>query len=175
MELLLFITLLIAIVALIIAAISFERFFYLRRILQKWTDKQRSEAVENEKLWKDWQDRLREERDKHLICFHDPIEPRTEVIQKTYAITPSLIEEMATVQITTVLDGDALEVILENVRPGNIIDIIKDQDIFEDKDFKQKSIGFNWDYEIEFYINGKTYLLEGDGFYQNTCKFSLKL
>jgi len=118
---------------------------------------------------------FREEMYKQPISFHDPIEPRTEIIQKMYAIEPSLIEEIETVQILTVLDGDALEVILNNVRPGNVINIFKDLDITEDKAFNQKSKGFNWDYEIEFYLNGKTYLLEGDGFNQNTCKFSLKL
>ena len=77
-------------------------------------------------------------------------------------------------EIEKLLKGEVTSVELEGIRPGDILEILKMLGITEDKHFETDHNGWQWDYWIDFFIQGKTYVLAGDGFYKHTCTFSLK-
>ena len=104
MELSLFLLTLIFIIALANLALSYYNYSKVRKKPVE-LEKSKELKVHDGYKWEEikgpfptWEDEPKgltvnpEEMHKQPICFHDPIEPRTEVIQKMYAIEPSLLE-----------------------------------------------------------------------------------
>jgi hypothetical protein len=84
------------------------------------------------------------------------------------------LKRIQTELVRQVLDGEKTENRIPHARPACIQDILTELtgNYVELEDWDVN--GYSWDYWTNTEINGKHYVLTGDGYYNKSCNFRLK-
>ncbi len=84
----------------------------------------------------------------------------------------NFIQEEMRNNIDSVIKGDKNKVLLQYAKPNDVISYVKS--IIGTSNYTIDSEGWQWKYKMSFDIDGKTYTLTGDGYFQDSAMFKLE-